>query len=70
MNVVTKIKVILMERNMTVKALSEKMGFNSRYLYNKFSRNNLTLEDLYQIAEALNCEFDGVFTMNDTGKKI
>lgn len=70
MNVVVKIKAILLERNMTIKDLSIKLGHNSRYLYNKFNRNNLTEEDLRKIANALNCDYECVFTFRDTGRKI
>ena len=65
-----KIKTILLEREMTIKELSEKMGFTSSYLYNKLNRDKLTEEDCKAIADALNCDYDGIFTLRDTGKQI
>lgn len=70
MNAVAKIKAILSERNMTIKDLSQILGKSDRFLYNKFSRNSLTEQDLQEIANALNCDYDGVFTFRDTGKKL
>ena len=49
-----KIKMILLERNMTIKQLSD----------------NLSERELRAIADALNCDYDGIFTFRDTGKQI
>ncbi len=70
MSMAKKIKTILLEREMTIKELSEKMGFTSSYLYNKLNRDKLTEEDCKAIADALNCDYDGIFTLRDTGKQI
>ena len=68
MSMASKIKMILIARDMTAKQLSVKMGYNENYLYNKFSRDNLSEQELIKIAAALDCDFEGVFTMRDTGK--
>ena len=70
MSMAKKIKTILLERNMTIKDLSEKMGYEGTYLYNKLSRDKLNEEELKKIADALNCDYDGIFTFRDTGKQI
>ena len=65
-----KIKMILLERNMTIKQLSEKLGDKGNNLYNKLDRDNLSERELRAIADALNCDYDGIFTFRDTGKQI
>lgn len=70
MSMAIKIKFILMERGMTIKDLSRKMGYTDTYLYNKLNRDKLTEEDCKTIADALNCDYDGIFTFRDTGKQI
>lgn len=70
MSMSKKIKAILLERDMTIKDLSEKLGHEGSYLYNKLSRERLTEAELKKIADALNCDYDGIFTFRDTGKQI
>ncbi len=65
-----KIKTILLERNMTIKQLSEKLGYRGNNLYNKLDRDNLSEKELRAIADALNCDYDGIFTFRDTGKQV
>ena len=65
-----KIKMILLERNMTIKQLSEKLGYKGNNLYNKLDRENLSEKELHAIANALNCNYDGIFTFRDSGKQI
>ncbi|MDR1116770.1 MAG: helix-turn-helix domain-containing protein [Oscillospiraceae bacterium] len=65
-----KIKSILLERDMTIKELSDKLGYDGSYLYNKLSRDKFTEKELRMIADALDCEYDGIFTFRDTGKQI
>jgi len=65
-----KIKTILLERDMTIKQLSEKLGYKGNNLYNKLDRDNLSEKELKKIADALNCDYDGIFTFRDTGKQI
>ena len=70
MGMAFKIKVILLERKMTIKELSDNIGSKGNNLNNKLNRDNLTEQDIIKIADALNCDFDGVFTYRDTGKKM
>lgn len=70
MSMAKKIKSIILERDMTIKDLSEKMGYNSTYLYNKLNRDKLTEDECRKIADALNCDYDGIFTFRDTGKQV
>ena len=65
-----KNKMILLERNMTIKQLSEKLGYKGNNLYNKLDRDNLSEKELHAIANALICNYDGIFTFRDSGKQI
>lgn len=70
MSMALKIKMILLERDMTIKQLSDKLGYKGSNLYNKLDRDNLNEKELRAIANALDCDYDGIFTFRDTGKKI
>ena len=70
MGMALKIRQILLERDMSIKELSEKLGYKGSNLYNKLERDNFTEKELNRIAEILNCDFEGIFTLKDTGKKI
>ncbi len=65
-----KIRTVLLERDMTIKELAEKIGTNGNNLSNKLSRDNFPEKELREIAEALDCDFDGIFTLRDSGKTI
>ena len=67
------IKVILKRRNMTVADLAKKIGENGQSrqnLTNKFARDNFSEKEVRELANALNCDIDIIFTMRDTGDKI
>ncbi len=70
MSMSKKIKSILIERDLSIKELSAKLGYNGSYLYNKLSRDKFTEEELIKIADALDCDYEGIFTFRDSGKKI
>lgn len=70
MGMALKIRTILLERNMTIKELAGKIGTTGNNLSNKLARDNLSEKELRAIADALNCDYDGIFTFRDTGKKI
>lgn len=36
----------------------------------KFSRDNFSEKEILQIAQALDCSFEGTFTMHDTNETI
>lgn len=55
---------------MTIKELAEKVGTSGNNLSSKLLRDNLSEKELRDIAEALNCDYDGIFTFRDTGKRI
>lgn len=70
MSMSKKIKSLLIERDVSIKELSAKLGYKGSYLYNKLARDKFTEEELIKIADALDCEYEGIFTLRDTGKKI
>lgn len=70
MSMTLKIKMILLERDMTIKQLSEKLGYKGNNLYNKLERDNFSEKELHAIANALDCNYDGIFTFKDTGKQM
>ena len=70
MGMAVKIRVLLHERNMTIKELAVKLGTNGINLGNKLKRDNLREKDLQEIAEALDCDFESSFILRDSGKKI
>ena len=65
-----KIRSILSLKNMTIKDLSKKLGKNEKYFYNKLYKGGFTVEELERIANAMECDFDGIFTLRDSGTKI
>ena len=70
MGMALKIRMILLERKMTIKTLAEKVGTTGNNLSNKLARDNFTEKELREIADALDCDYDGIFTYRDTGKQI
>jgi len=70
MGMTLKIKMILLERGMTIRQLSDKLGYKGSNLYSKLDRDNFCEKELRAIANALECDYDGIFTFRDTGKQI
>ncbi len=70
MSMALKIKMILLERSMSIKELAEKLGTSGNNLSNKLARDNFSEKELHEIAEALNCDYTGTFTFRDTGKQV
>ena len=70
MGMALKIRTILLERNMTIKELAGKIGTTGNNLSNKLSRDNLSERELHDTANALNCDYDGIFTFRDTGNQV
>ena len=70
MGLTTKVKMLLAARDMSMKDLSEKLGTTNQNVTAKLRRDNLSENDLHQIAAVCDATFEGVFTLNDTGKEI
>ena len=70
MGMALKIRTILLEQHMSIKELSEKLGYHGANLYNKLNRDNFSEEGgCRDIADALNCDFDGIFDLSGYWKK-
>lgn len=65
-----KIKIVLLKRKMTIVQLAEKIGTSSQNLSNKLRQDKFRENELQEIAEALDCEYEANFTLRDTGEKI
>ena len=59
-----KIREILKEKNMTIKELSTKIGRTNQNMANKLKRDNFSMNELIEIAEALDCTLDMNFINN------
>ena len=70
MSAAKKIKILLVERDMTLTDLSKKLGKSLSTMSGKMNRDNFTEKDLMKIAEVLNYNYEAIFTDKDTGKQI
>ncbi len=72
MGMATKVKMLLAARDMTIADLAEKLEPKTtrQNVTTKINRDNLSENDLQQIAKACNASFEGIFILNDTGKQI
>lgn len=70
MNAAKKIRIMLIERDMTLKELSERLNKHPSTLSGKMTRDNFSENDLKEIADILGFEYEAVFTDRETGKKI
>lgn len=65
-----KIKAILKKRHMKIAELADALGYSRQNLSNKFSRDNLTEQEISKIASLLNCTAEVVFTDNEDNQKF
>jgi transcriptional regulator with XRE-family HTH domain len=65
-----KIKIIMGRRGGSISDLAKKTGQSPQNMSNKMSRDNFSEKELKEIAAALDCTFETVFKMNDTGEEI
>lgn len=70
MSMAIKIRTLLLQKKMTIKQLAECLGTSSANLSGKLSRDNFSEKELREIAEALNCDYEGIFTKRDTGESL
>lgn len=64
-----KIRILLKRKNITIIELSNKLGTTNQNMANKFKRDNFSMNDLEEIAKALDYEFEGYFVDKD-GERI
>lgn len=68
MSAAKKIKMLLVEREMTLKELSGRLHKAPSTISDKLKRDNFTEKDLREIAEVLGFEYEIVFTDKETGR--
>ena len=61
---------MLIERDMTLKELSERLNKHPSTVSDKMRRDNFSENDLNEIADILGFDYEAVFTDRETGKKI
>ena len=64
-----KIRILLVMKHLSVVKLAEKLGTSSQNLYNKLKRDNFSEKECREIAEALGCEYEGFFFL-ENGNRI
>ena len=70
MSTAKKIKVMLVEREMTMGRLATLLDIKPPTLSIKIKRDNFSESDLKKIADVLGYEYEAVFTDKNTGKKL
>lgn len=65
-----KIRIALIKKNRSLKELAAYIGCTSQNLSMKLKQDNLREKELQQIAEFLDCSFDGRFIRNDTKEEV
>ncbi len=63
-----EIRKLLKEKNMTIKKLSVKIGRSNQNMANKLKRDNFSMNELIEIADALDCDLDVSFISKNTKK--
>lgn len=64
-----KIKMLMVEKDITISELAEKLGTSQPNLSNKLKRDNFSEKELNQIAEVLEVKYEANFVLDD-GRKI
>lgn len=70
MSMTEKIKILLIKRGMTQKDLADKLNISQPVLSKKYKLDNWREDDLKQIAEILQADFEGTFVLKDTKERI
>ena len=60
-----KIRILLRRKKITISALAKMIETTRQNLTNKLNRDNFTEKELQQIAEVLDCSFEGFFILSD-----
>lgn len=70
MSMSEKIRITLLKRKISITELAASLGTSQSNLSNKLKRDNFSEKELCQIADILDCDFEGTFIMRDTKEKI
>lgn len=69
MGMAKKIKMLMVEKDLTLSELAEKMGTSQPNISNKLKRDNFNEKELNHIAEVLGVKYEANFVLED-GRKI
>ncbi len=64
------VNLLLIERGMKKKDLAEKLGTSLSNVSAKLRRDNMSEQELQDIAKACDATFSGRFILNESGKEI
>ena len=64
-----KLRILLKRKNITIVELSRRHGATNQNMANKLKRDNFSVKELEDIANALDCEFEGYY-VDKNGDKI
>ncbi len=70
MSMAKLVRILLVERDMTITKLSEKLDTSPQNISNKLRKDNFSEKELQDIANACDATFVGSFILKDTGKEI
>ena len=70
MSAAKKIKMLLIERDLTLTKLAKLLNKSPSTLSDKMKRDNFSEKDLREIAELINFDYEVIFTDRETGRKI
>lgn len=70
MGMTNKIKALCAMRGITQQELADKLHVSQPVLSKKYKLDNWREDDLKEIAEILNADFEGKFVLKDTGDKV
>lgn len=65
-----KIKIALMDRNLTARDLADALGCSFQNVYTLLKKDNWTEEQLMKIGDKINCDIEINFINRDTGEKF
>jgi len=69
MSMAKKIKLLMVERDVTAAKLAEKLGTSQSNISNKLKRDNFSENELEEIAKALDAKYEAHFVLED-GRKF
>lgn len=64
------IKRLLFTKEVNVPELSKRLGCGTSNIYNKYNRNNFSINELEEIANAVGCDLEIKFVDRITGETI
>lgn len=69
MGMAKKIKLLMVERDVTAAKLAEMLGTSQSNMSNKLKRDNFSENELVEIAESLGAKYEAHFVLED-GRKF